>query len=113
MTKKEMFNLIASVNADNSEIVDFCQHEIQLLESRKNNSKGLTKTQKANEGVKDLILAALADTEGMTVTEILGCEGLEEYTNQKISALLRQLKDAGKVVKTIEGKKAFFALAQS
>ena len=111
MTKKEMFALIATVNADNSEIVDFCNHEIELLENRKSGSKGLTKTQKENAGIKELIAAALVGSDGMTVTELLNCEGLDGFTNQKISALLRQMVQDAKVVKTIEGKKAFFALA--
>lgn len=112
MTKKEMFAMIATVNADNADIVAFCNHEIELLSNRKSGSKGLTKTQKANEGVKELIYNALAAVgEKMTVTEILACEGLGEYTNQKISALLRQMVEAGKVTKVIEGKKAYFEVA--
>ena len=31
MTKKEMFAHIATVNADNAEIVEFCNREIELL----------------------------------------------------------------------------------
>lgn len=47
----------------------------------------------------------------ITVTELLKDERLEGFTNQKISALLRQLKDEDKVVKTMEKKKAYFAVA--
>ncbi len=109
MTKKEMFNMIAAVNADNTEIVEFCKHEIELLDKRGSGKKGQTKTQKENEGVKELILNALVETgERMTVTEILKCEGLGDYSNQKVSALLRQLIDAEKVEKVMEGKKAYF-----
>lgn len=112
MTKKEMFSLIASVNADNAEIVDFCQHEIDLLNAKRS-SKGQTKTQKENEVIMAQILVTLEEIgEPATVTEILahGVEGFE-LTNQKASALLRKLKEAEKVVKTIDGKKARFALA--
>ena len=112
MTKKEMFSLIASVNADNAEIVNFCQHEIDLLNAKRS-SKTPTKTQKENEVIMSKILEALADIgEPVTVTEILahGVEGFE-LTNQKASALLRKLKETEKVVKTIDGKKARFALA--
>lgn len=48
----------------------------------------------------------------VTVTELIaGGEGLENLTNQKVSALLRKMVDAKRVVKTIEGKKALFAVA--
>ena len=51
--------------------------------------------------------------EPVTVTELITIgEGLPEgLTNQKVSALLRKMIEAGRVVKTIEGKRAVFALA--
>ena len=112
MTKREMFNLIATVNADNEEIVEFCNREIELLDNRKA-SKTPTKTQKANEGIMDQIELDLREFEKpVTVTELIASgEGLENLTNQKVSALLRKMIDAGRVVKTIEGKKALFAVA--
>ena len=114
MTKREMFVAIANVAevAANEEMVNFINHEIELLDNRKTSKKGLTKTQKENEGVKAVIAEVLADTgEKMTVTELIADERLNGFTNQKISALLRQMVETGKVVKTIEGKKAFFAVA--
>lgn len=112
MTKKEMFATIATLLADNTEVVEFCNHEIELLANRKT-SKTPTKTQKANEGIMDTIERDLAEFEApVTVTELIaGGEGLEGLTNQKVSALLRKMVEAGRVVKTIEGKKAKFALA--
>lgn len=111
MTKREMFEMIATVNADNAEIVEFCNREIELL-SRKSSSRGMTATQKANLEVKAVITAVLTDADApLTVTEMIADDRLAMYSNQKISALLRQLVDAREVVKTIEGKKAKFALA--
>lgn len=112
MTKKEMFANIATLLAGNEEVVDFCNHEIEMLENRKSSKHGMTKVQKANVEVKEAIVNALAEAgSALTVTELLTCEGLAGYTNQKISALLRQLIEANQVVKTIEGKKARFAIA--
>lgn len=115
MTKREMFVAIANVAevAANEEMMTFINHEIDLLDARKNNkSKGMTKTQKANEEVKAVIADVLAQAEEkMTVTEMLADERLAGFTNQKISALLRQMVEANKVVKTIEGKKAYFEAA--
>lgn len=81
--------------------------------AKRSTSKTPTKTQKENEVIMERILDALAAIdEPTTVTGLLahGVEGFE-LTNQKASALLRKLIEAGKVVKTIEGKKALFALA--
>lgn len=112
MTKREMFENIATINADNAEIVEFCNHQIELLDSRKSSKRGMTATQKANVEVKAVISDVLAGAEdALTVTELLADERLASYTNQKISALLRQMVIANEVVKTIEGKKARFALA--
>ena len=110
MTKRDMFATIATLNADNEEIVKFCNREIELLDNRKG-SKSPTKTQKENEGVMDAIEKALGEIgEPVTVTELLARSGME-ITNQKASALLRKMVDAKRVVKTIEKKKAFFAVA--
>ena len=81
--------------------------------AKRSTSKTPTKTQKENEVIMERILDALtAIGEPTTVTDLLayGIDGYE-LTNQKASALLRKLKEAGKVTKTIEGKKAMFSIA--
>lgn len=112
MTKREMFAHIASVNSADAEIVDFCNHQIELLDTRKV-SKTPTKTQKANEGLMEQIALDLAKfDEPVTVSELLASgEGLEGLSNQKVSALLRKMVESGQVVKTMEKKKALFSLA--
>lgn len=110
MTKREMFANIANLLADNEEVVAFCNHEVELMDNRKSSKRGLTATQKANVEIKAVIANVLTEAEApLTVTELIADERLKGYTNQKISALLRQMPE---VVKTIEGKKAFFALAE-
>lgn len=112
MTKKEMFATIATINADNAEIVEFCNHQIELLDNRKT-SKTPTKKQKENEVIMDTILSALVEMDSpVTVTELIANgEGLEGLANQKVSALLRKLVLDGKVVKATEGKKSVFSIA--
>lgn len=111
MTKREMFVAIANVAevAANEEMMNFINHEIELLDRRGSKDKAMTKTQKENENIKALIMDVLADaTEKMTVTEMLADDRLSNYSNQKISALLRQLVDAQKAVKVVEKKRAYF-----
>ena len=112
MTKVEMFNAIKAVEgvSANEDFVAFIDHEIELLNKKASNKKA-TKTQVENEGFKATILAVLTDV-GATVTEIQGKdETLASLSNQRVSALLRQLKDDGKVVRYTEGKKTLFKLA--
>ena len=113
MTKREMYEQIKANYALTDEEVAFIDHELELL-AKKNASTGERKptaTQKANEGVKDAIVDVLiANGEQMTVSEIVKViDG--DYTNQKISALLRQLIADGKVEKVVDKRKSFFKVA--
>ena len=117
MTKKEMFAMVMEVvevseTANKAEMMDFLAHEIELLERKKSNS-AKTKSQVDNEKIMVLILEELAKADNpMTVTELMQTESLHDRSNQKLSALLRILKEEGKVVKTIEKKKSYFSLAE-
>ena len=115
MTKREMFTAIANVPAvsANVEMVEFLNRQIELLDARKSAPKTPTKTQKENEVIMTNIREALADIgTPCTITELLNHE-IEGFTisNQKASALLRKMVENKVVVKTIEKKKAYFALA--
>lgn len=112
LTKKDYFEKIKGVCANNAEIVAFCDHEIELL-NRKNSKGGLSKTQVENEGIKDQIIAALATVgKAVTITELQASnENMAQYSNQKLSALLKQLVDSKDVVKTTDKKKSYFSIA--
>lgn len=72
-----------------------------------------TATQVANKGLKEILLANLGN-EPKTVTEIIKSipQFVEmEMSNQKCSALVKQLVDSGKVVKVTEKGKSLFYLA--
>lgn len=113
ITKKEMFTMIKAQVKDNAEMVAFIDHEIELLDKKASNKKA-TKTQEANIGIKSTILAVLEGGKSMTVTEMQGASTeLGELSNQKVSALVRQLVEVGKVVKTIDKKVSRFSLADN
>jgi len=117
MTKREMFQSILAVDAvaANAEMVEFLNHQIELLDSRKGGAKKPSKTQEANVGIKDVICQVLAESEApMRVKDLLEDERLAEYSSSKITALLRQMLPEvgdGRVTRTIEKKVAYFSLA--
>lgn len=107
MTKKENFVAIKNI-LNESGIVDFNEfidHEVELLGRKRSTSSKPTKRQIENEAVKARISEVLTD-EGQTVTEILKAIGDETLTNQRVSALLRQMGTRKEVVK---GKALFYA----
>lgn len=114
ITKVQMFAMIKEVPAvaENNEMVEFIDHELELL-AKKSASKKPSKKNEENELLKDKIVEVLGTFEnGATVSEILAAGGdFTGMSNQKISALVRQLVLDGTVVKTTDKKKSIFSVA--
>lgn len=110
MTKKETFEVIKTYVADNADLVAFCDKQIEVLSRKRAKSTAPTKKQVENEAIKARIAEVLTD-EGKTVTAILGELHDETLTNQRVSALLRQMKDAGVATKEVVKGKALFTIA--
>ena len=112
MIKKDYYEMIKKACADNLEIVKFCDHELELL-NRKSSKSTLTKTQVENEKIKTEIVNALTEiAKPVTITELQELnEGMAQYSNQKLSALLRALTKEGVTVRTEDKKKAYFSVA--
>ena len=118
LTKKEMFGMIKEtingVEVENkNEMLDFIAHEIDLLNRK--HSSGESKTQKENKILMEQLKDALACLDKpVTISEFQNISTHEVATlsNQKLSALLKKLVDTNEVVKTIEKKKSYFALAK-
>lgn len=118
MTKKEWFAVLASVveasaMENKTEALAFINHEVELLE-KKSAKSGQTKTQKENVEVMEKIKSALGEVgKAVTITELQAASAeMAEYSNQKLSALLKKLVESGEVVKTTEKKKSYFSLAE-
>ena len=71
-----------------------------------------TATQTENEGFKADILEYLAEVgKAQTIGEIMkGCPSVADLTNQRVSAIVRQLKDDGVVVREEIKRKAYFSI---
>lgn len=121
LTKKDYFEMIKGVCADRTDIVDFCNHEIELL-SRKNSKTGATKTQKENEIVANMLVEELTKVgKPITITDLMNTsETVKNYTlengnnltNQKISAIFKQLVEGNRIVKVVDKKKSYFSIGE-
>lgn len=118
ITKRERFmELVALVEksdvANKTDMVAFLEHEIELLE-RKSSSSAKTKTQQEHEKIMALIVEELRKVgKPVTITELMKeSVVMAEYSNQKLSSLLKKLTEAENpvVVKTIEKKKSYFSV---
>ena len=115
MTKAQMFAQILTHTTDEAEKA-FLEHEMELLAKKnapKDGVKKLTPAQEANEATKSAICDFLAERgEPMTITQMIKevpeCNGL---TNQKVSALVRQLVDALTLKRNEVKGVAWFSLA--
>ena len=117
VTKRERFSqlmeIVKASNVENSaELVAFIEHEVELLTKKNSRSGKPTKTQVENETIKAQIISVLERVgKPMTVTQLLAESEFTGLSNQKVSALLTQLRKSGEVVRTIEKKVAFYSLA--
>ena len=85
------------------------------LEKKSTGKKKATKDDLERQEIKDTIFNFLTENEGSqyTITEIIhNIEGFNKYSNQKLSALVKQLIAKGLVEREEDGKgKAVFSLA--
>ena len=111
MTKREKFEMLKTLSEvqANPMLTEFIEHELELLAKKNASEKKPTAQQVANEGLKDVILDVLKENGGlMTITDIQkSADELADLSNQRISALVRQMVDVS--VERVEDKrKAYF-----
>ena len=121
ITKRERFEsllTLSQVQADPG-MVEFINHELELLAKKNSADKKPTAKQAQNDGIKSLILSSMEEGKVYTITDLLkSVEGLPaDMTNQRMSALMRQMysKDTANdpnfpVVRIEEKRKAYFML---
>lgn len=119
MTKREKFEMLKGLVADNEMLVEFINHEIELLNKKKSNgnAKANEKMEKSVEVVCNAL--AMADR-AMTVGELIAENDFSELKNelndvtpQKVSAMLKKLVDSGRVERFTDKKKTYFKIAET
>lgn len=116
LTKKDRFNqllAIPAVQAD-TELVAFIEHEIELLSNKnKADNKKPTAKQLENEALKAELLNYMEVNTLYSISDFQKqVEACADLSNQKIAAILRQMKDNDKTVEKVEDKrKVYWKLA--
>lgn len=112
-TKRDLFLEVREVVAGNEELVAFVDHELELLDK-----KASTKSTKVNDeqvSLMEKIVNVLNEIgRSVTISE-LQKENAEmaEYSNQKLSAMLKKLVDNKQVTKMVDKKKSYFMIAEA
>lgn len=112
MTKADFFKqILANYNLTEDE-QNFINHELELLAKKNSAEKKPTAVQIANDGIKTDILDGMVEGTLYTITDLIKTiPALADLTNQRVSALVRQLIADGKVERIEEKRKAYFRLA--
>ena len=114
LTKRDYFNALLSLDEvkANNELVDFINHELELLAKKNASEKKLTPTQKENLTIQEAILNYMEDDVLYTITDLLKnvpeCAGM---SNQRVSAIVRIMREEKKVERIEEKRKAYFRKA--
>ena len=117
MTKAQAWKIVREI-VENSghekavELVGKIDNEIDLLAKKNSADRKPTKTQEANAVLKAAIVEGMEPKRLYTVSELMKeIPELAEATNQKVTALLRQLVIEKMIVRTEDKRKAYFSLA--
>lgn len=117
ITKREVVEqMLADSNIASNEIyVAYLKNELELLKKKSENKKA-TKNQTENVEIKEVIIEVLGRMGKGRAGEIqlaVQATDKEKYatlTNQRTSAILKQMIDEGTVVKTVDKKVSTFSL---
>lgn len=110
LTKAQKYGMLkelAEVKA-NPVLVEFIDHELELLAKKNSAEKKPTAQQTANEVVKSAIVNGMESGKLYTITDIIkSVPECAELTNQRVSALVRQLIPTS-IERVEEKRKAYF-----
>ena len=114
LTHKELYAQIIA-NYDLTEVEKaFLESRIEAIEKKASSkSTKASAKQSENEVIKDNILSSMVVGEKYTITDMLkNFECCADLTNQKVSALIRQLVLDGLIERTESKGKAYFSLVE-
>ena len=115
ITKKDNFEEVIKIAKElgRTDLVKFAQHELDLLK-KKTDTKS-TKTNEEQIALMEKIVNALNEIGRSVTSTELQKENAEmaEYSNQKLSAMLKKLVDNKQVTKIVDKKKSYFTTVET
>ena len=110
MTYAKALEIAMNAVKENKEVYDKLDALKASIAKKNSAERKPTATQKANEGYKEAILAYMEVGKKYTITNLMKeVVELVDLSNQRVSALVRQLKEEGLVERTEEKRKAYFS----
>lgn len=112
MTKRDYFNRILGYVHDEDR--DFILHEIELLNKKNSAERKPTAKQTENEGFKAAILAWMVEGEKYVLADVV--KGVPAFVENgvsanRVTALMTQLFNEGKVIRETDKRKNYYSLA--
>ena len=110
LTKAEKYGMLKEIAEvkENPILVEFIDHELELLTKKNSADKKPTAQQTANEAIKADILATMESGKLYTITDLLKTvPACADLTNQRVSAIVRQMIPTS-VERVEEKRKAYF-----
>lgn len=110
MTYVKALEIAIKAVEDNKEVAEKLEALKASVAKKNSAERKPTATQKANEGYKTAILEFMEVGKKYTITDLMKeVVELADLSNQRVSALVRQLKEEGLVERTEEKRKAYFS----
>ena len=113
MTKRDYFAELRAIPdvASNQALVDFIDHEVELLTKKNSAERKPTARQNENVGIGASILASMEQNHLYTISELMKFVEIPDFTNQRCSAIVRGLVSDGKIIRSEDKRKAYFTIA--
>ena len=115
-TKRDRFNALLAIPAvaEDTELVEFINHEIELLDKKNTAERKPTAKQVENAGFKADILAWMEpDTKYLSADVAKGVPSIiaAGISVNRVTAMLTQLMNDGAVIRTEDKRKSYYSLA--
>ena len=115
-TKRDRFNALLAIPAvaENADLVEFINHEIELLDKKNTAERKPTAKQVENAGFKSDILAWMEPATQYAAADVV--KGVPSIvaaglSANRVTAMLTQLVNDGSLIRTEDKRKNFYSLA--
>lgn len=109
MTNAKALNYVLTNCEITDEVREKLEKMLEQVQKKSSAERKPTETQKENANFKVAILSAMEVGKQYTISDLMKCvPEIADLTNQRVSAMVRQLKDEGLVTREEIKRKAYF-----